>query len=298
MNTEENKLKYVQKTLKTSIHCVGVGLHSGIKATVTFHPAPENTGIVFRRTDITDKDNLIPALYSYVTDTRLCSCFTNKDGISVGTTEHLMATLSAFGISNLIIDIDGPEIPLMDGSAKDFVFLFESAGIVEQALPQQFIKIKKEVRFDDGKGAYTILSPSDEIGLSLDVDVEFDAKIVGKQNCFFKLTSSDFKEKISFARTFCQAKDIEMLRSMGLIKGGSLENAVVLNGDTVLNPEGLRHSKECVLHKTLDAIGDLYQAGYPIIGVFKGYKSGHYHNNMLLRELFKDETNYEIVDLN
>ena len=292
-----SEYKVCQKTFRSSIFAVGVGVHSGAKAKISFHPAPIDTGLVFRRIDVTDKENSIPATYEYVVDTKMCSCFGNKAGVTVSTAEHVMAALSACGVTNAYIDVDGPEIPIMDGSARDFVFLFDCVGLIEQDAPLKVLKIKKEVSFTDDKGITVSLSPAQD-GLTFDFAIDFPARIIGHQETKFTLSKDSFKKEIAYARTFCQLQEIEYLRSLGLARGGSLENAIVVNGDSIMNPEGLRDELEFVRHKTLDAVGDLYQAGMPIIGAFKGEKSGHYHNNMLLREVFKDASNYEIIDLN
>ncbi|MBR6411998.1 MAG: UDP-3-O-acyl-N-acetylglucosamine deacetylase [Alphaproteobacteria bacterium] len=289
--------KNCEKTLQNAIPCVGVGLHSGQKIHMTMKPAPVGTGIVFVRTDVTDKDNRIPAKYDHVVDTRMCSCLGNKDGVIVGTIEHLMGALNGLGITNAFIEVDGPEVPLMDGSAADFVTLIECAGVMNQDEPVKALKILKEVSFDDGKGASVALLPADN-GMEIDFMIDFPASsVIGRQEYSIALTEDSFKDSIAYARTFGFAKDIDMLRSMGLAKGGSLENAVVVDGNKVLNPEGTRSENEFVVHKTLDAVGDLYQVGMPIIGRFEGTKSGHMHTNMLLRLLMADEGSYEIVTL-
>ena len=289
--------KYCEKTLQNEIPCVGIGLHSGVKVNMLMKPAPVGTGIVFIRTDVTDKDNRIPARFDAVVDTRMNTCIGNKDGVIVGTIEHLMAALNGMGVTNAFIEVDGPETPLMDGSAQDFMTLIECAGVLEQDAPLKAIKILKEVSFDDGKGASVCLYPADE-GLNLDFMIDFSAvKVIGRQEYSIELTSRNFKDGIAYARTFGFLKDIEMLRSMGLARGGSLENAVVINGDNVMNTEGLRSENEFVVHKTLDAVGDLFQVGMPIIGHFSGVKSGHMHTNMLLRQLMADKSAYEVVTL-
>ena len=286
-----------EKTLQNAIPCVGVGLHSGVKVHMTLRPAPIGFGIVFKRTDITDKDNIIPASYESVVDTRMCSCVGNKDGITVGTIEHLMAALSGFGITNVLIELDNFEVPVMDGSASDFVTLIECAGVVKQDAPLKAIKILKEISFDDGKGASVCLYPAEK-DLSIDFMIDFSkSKAIGRQEYSIVLSERSFKDSVAYARTFGFAQEVEMLRSMGLAKGGSLENAVVVDGDTVMNKEGLRSENEFVVHKTLDAVGDLYQLGMPIIGHFSGVKSGHMHTNMLLRKLMADKSCYEIVNL-
>jgi len=264
---------------------------------MTIKPAPAGTGIVFILTDITDKDNVVPARYNCVVDTRMCSCVGNKDGLYVGTIEHLMAALHGLGITNAFIEVDAPEVPLMDGSSRDFVTLLDCAGVVDQDAPLKAVKILKDVVFDDGKGAVAELHPADE-GLTLDFMIDFPQnKVIGHQEYSIKLTPASFRDSVAYARTFGFAKDVEMLRSMGLARGGSLENAVVVDGDKVVNPEGTRSKNEFVVHKTLDAVGDLYQLGMPIIGRFVGKKSGHMHANMLLRRLMSDPSAYQIVTL-
>lgn len=287
--------KNCEKTFQNAIPCVGTGLHSGAKITMTFLPAPVGTGIVFKRTDVTDKNNLIPALYTAVADTRMCSCIANEAGVSVSTIEHVMAALHGFGISNAVIEVSGPEVPILDGSAQDYVTLFECAGVMEQDAPLKALHILKEVCYEDGKGAEACLYPSEK-GLSLDFMIDFkQSKAIGRQEYSIDLSEHSFKDSIAYARTFGFSQEVEMLRSMGLAKGGFLENAVVVEGDSVLNAEGLRSENEFVVHKTLDAVGDLYQVGMPVIGHFSGVKSGHAHTNELLRKLMADKSAYEVV---
>lgn len=288
-------MKIFEKTLKKELMAEGVGIHSGARATITLKPAPAGTGLIFKRTDVTDKDNIIRADYLHVGDTRLCSCFANKDGVLVSTAEHLMAALHAFGITNAYIELSGPEIPIMDGSAKDFIDLFEEAGVVDLEKPQRFLKIKKEVIFTDDKGITVSIKPSEK-DFTIDFDIDFAAKAIGHQAFIFTLSLDAFKEQIGFARTFGQMQEVQMLHSMGLGRGGSLDNTVIVDNDKILNPNGLRDSLEFVRHKILDTVGDLFQANMPIIGYFTGSKSGHYHNNMLLREIFKNPENYEIIE--
>ncbi len=293
-----NAYRFCQKTFQNPIECVGVGLHSGQKVHMRFVPADVDTGIVFKRTDVTDKNNLIPARYDHVCDTRLCTCFGNADGVVVSTSEHVMAALHAYGVSNAIIEVDGPEVPILDGSSADYVTLFECAGIMEQDAPLKAVKIKKDVIFNDGKGAEVGLYPESE-GLQLDFMIDFSqSRAIGRQEYSLDLTQQSFKDYISFARTFCFLAEVEAMRAAGLARGGSLDNAVVVDGDKVTNPDGLRAENEFVLHKTLDAVGDLYQAGMPLIGHFYGSKSGHFHTNQLMRKLMADKEAFEIVDLN
>lgn len=289
--------KHCEKTLQNAIPCVGIGLHGGEKVRMTLKPAPIGFGIVFKRTDVADKDNLVPVSYETVVDTRMCSCVGNKDGVTVGTIEHLMAALSGFGITNVLIELDSAEVPIMDGSANDYVTLIECAGIVNQDAPLKAVKILKEVSFEDKNGAGVCLYPAEK-GLSIDFMIDFkQSRAIGRQEYSVTLSERSFKDSIAYARTFGFAKEVEMLRAMGLGRGGSLENVIVVDGDIVLNKEGVRSENEFVVHKTLDAVGDLYQLGMPIIGCFSGVKSGHMHTNTLLRQLMADKSAYEIVNL-
>ena len=289
--------KNCEKTLQNPIPCVGIGLHSGQKVQMTLKPAGIGHGIVFKRTDVSDKDNLVPVSYDTVVDTRMCSCVGNADGVTVGTIEHLMGALAGFGITNILIELDSPEVPVMDGSASDYVTLIECAGIVKQDAPLKAIKILKEISYDDGRGSHVCLYPAEK-GLSIDFMIDFSkSKAIGRQEYSIILSERTFKDSISYARTFGFLQEVEALRAGGLARGGSLENVVVVDGDTVVNKEGLRSENEFVVHKTLDAVGDLYQLGMPIIGHFSGVKSGHAHTNQLLRALMADKTAYEIVNL-
>ncbi len=286
-----------QKTIAQVIEAEGVGLHSGKPIHMTLKPAAENTGIVFYRTDVTDKDNKVPAKWDHVVDTRMNTCLGNAAGVVISTVEHFMGALSGLGITNLIVELSGPEAPLMDGSARDFVMLIEQAGVAVQAVPVKAIKVLKPVHFEDGKGTSTDLEPA-ENGLTFDFEIDFpQTKVIGHQQISFNLNETDFKRLIAPARTFGFAAEVEQLRAMGLAQGATLDNAIAIQGDSVLNPSGLRDANEFVEHKVLDAVGDLYEAGMPIIGHFKGVKSGHFHNNQLLRALFADPTNYEIIEL-
>ena len=289
-------LSAYQTTFKNVVSMEGIALHAGVPATAVLNPAPVNTGIVFRRTDINDKNNIVPAVYQNIVDTRLCSCFGNAEGATVSLSEHLMATLHAFGITNAFIDITGPEVPILDGCANGYVKYFEQASVEEQSEKRKVLKIKKEVSFTDDKGNTITIKPAEQ-GFTVDFEIDFPAKSIGYQQLTFNMSLENFKKEIAYARTFGQKQEIEMLRSMGLARGGSLENAVLVDGETIVNPEGLRDKLEFVRHKILDCVGDLYQAGMPIIGSVRASKTGHYHNNMLLREVFKFEDNYEIFCL-
>ncbi|WP_169568454.1 UDP-3-O-acyl-N-acetylglucosamine deacetylase [Sneathiella limimaris] len=275
-----------QKTLRNSISCTGVGVHSGKVVNMSLKPAEPNSGVLFRRTDVEGDAANIPARYDTVSDLVMCTTIENEHGVKVATIEHLLAALSGSGVDNVLIELDGPEVPVMDGSSAPFVFLIECADLVEQAAPRQYIKILKEVSVSEGQATAT-LSPGDHMTVSFEID--FENKRIGRQSCQFNLRNGTFKNEISRARTFGFLSELEQLKSMGLAKGGSLDNAIVLSGEDVLNEEGLRYQDEFVRHKALDAIGDLYLAGAPIIGQFQGVRSGHALNNKLLHALLADE---------
>jgi len=282
----------MQRTLKNPISIVGVGLHSGKRAVLRVLPASAEYGIWFRRVDVTDRDNLIAALYDQVNDTRLCTRLANDAGTEVSTVEHLMAALAGTGIHNALIEIDGPEIPIMDGSADAFVDAFLSAGLIEQNAPVRAIRILKEVTVQvDGFTAS--LSPADS--LEIDFTIDFDEAAIGRQSKTLKMANGAFVRELSNCRTFCRRSDVDMMQSAGLALGGGLENAIVVDGGQVLNPEGFRRADECVRHKMLDALGDLYLSGGPVIGRYQGDKAGHRATNLLLRELFSRPDAWEMI---
>lgn len=279
----------MQKTLRAAVEISGIGLHSGREISMTLRPAKANNGIVFVRTDVVGKDNLIPALWDFVVDTQLCTVIGNADGITVGTIEHIMAALRGCGVDNVIIEVDGPEVPVMDGSSAPFVALIEGVGLEEQGMPQRAIKILKEVVVEkDGKRA--VLRPSDHSTFRGVID--FDHPSIGLQDMEIQLVNGNFKHDIAEARTFGFLHEVEYLRQNGLALGGSLDNAIVLDQESVLNAEGLRFKDEFIRHKLLDAIGDLYLAGGVIIGEYECEKPGHYMNNEILKALFADHTNW------
>ncbi|MFP4313389.1 MAG: UDP-3-O-acyl-N-acetylglucosamine deacetylase [Alphaproteobacteria bacterium] len=283
----------MQKTLKNTITCQGVGLHSGQQITMRLCPADIDSGIVFIRNDMKEGENEIPALYDYVADTRLCTVIANEFGASVGTIEHVMSALRAMEINNLRIEIDGGEVPIMDGSAKPFVDLVQKAGIHIQNSMQCVIRVLKEVRYEED-GKWVSLKPSDIASFGGVID--FEAPVIGEQQYEVTLLNGNFVHDIADARTFGFQHEVEAMRAAGLARGGSLDNAIVLTDTSVLNKGGLRYKDEFIRHKLLDAIGDLYLAGAPIQGAYDSYKAGHYMNNMLLKTLFADKSNYEIVD--
>ncbi len=284
----------MQNTVHEMITLQGVGLHSGKMITLSILPAEVNTGIVFVRTDIRTGNNVIPALWSNVTNTQLCTLISNEQGASVGTIEHLMSALRGLNIDNARIELDGAEVPVMDGSAMPFVQLIEDAGVEIQAAPRRILRILKEVSVEqDGKRVK--LSPSDVSVFG--GEIEFDHPQIGRQRYEVSLLNGNFKHDIADCRTFGFQHEVEWMRSQGLALGGSLENAIVLDKTTVMNPEGLRRGDEFIRHKLLDAIGDLYLAGYPILGAYDGTKAGHAMNNAILKALFADKSAYEIVEL-
>ncbi len=282
-----------QKTLKSAIGCTGIALHSGRKTTLNLKPAEANAGIRIRRTDLVNGASEIVVDWSKVVDTQLATTVGNDYGTTVSTIEHLMSALAGCEIDNLVIEVDGPEIPIMDGSAAPFVFLIECGGVVELEAPRKAIKILKPVTVGDGDRSLTIL-PSDEFSLSFEID--FDNAAIDRQQYAFENLDSDFKADIARARTFGFEKEVDALRSAGLALGGSLDNAVVVGEDRILNEEGLRYADEFVRHKILDCIGDLYLAGGPIIGEVRASRSGHELNNALLRAVFDDDTAWTLVD--
>ncbi|MDF1790899.1 MAG: UDP-3-O-acyl-N-acetylglucosamine deacetylase [Thalassobaculaceae bacterium] len=282
-----------QKTLKRAIPCRGVGLHSGLPITMRLCPAPVDHGIVFLRTDIDDKNPRIAARYDNVVDTRLCTVIANEDGVRVGTVEHLMAAFAGCEIDNAVVEIDGPEVAIMDGSSEPFVFLIDCVGIAEQDAPRRAIEIRKPVTVDlDGKRV--TLSPASRY--TIDFEIDFDSKAIGRASLGVEMVNGTFRHEIAQARTFGFLQEVEHLQALGLARGGSLENAIVVDGDRIMNEEGLRFPDEFVRHKMLDCVGDLYLAGAPLICHVDAVKAGHQINNAALRALFADPTAYAIVD--
>lgn len=291
-----------QKTLRSPISCSGIALHSGKKTTLTLKPAPVNSGICFVRTDVAATDDGSPsnakatirAQWDKVVDTRLCTVLANDHGVTLATVEHLMAALAGCAIDNAIIEVDGPEIPAMDGSAAPFVLLLECAGIKEQSALRQVLRINKSVRVSDDFG-HVSLHPGP--GFRMGFTIEFDNPVIGTQSGCLNLGEAAFKDQISRARTFGFMTDVEKLQANGLALGGSTGNAVVISGDRVLNDGGLRFEDEFVRHKMLDAVGDLYLCGHPIQGRFEGHRSGHALNNLLLRALMADHDAWTLTEM-
>ncbi len=273
----------MQRTFKRDIHIIGTGLHSGRPARLTLVPAAANMGIWFRRVDVRDRDNMIPALWDMVSDTLLSTNISNESGVSVSTIEHLMAALAGCGVHNAIIEIDGPEVPIMDGSATRFVTEIQRAGLVEQGQTLALLEVHETVRVEKGD-AFAELSPLDHF--EIDFTIDFPGTIVGKQHAVMDLRNGNFVHDLANCRTFCRVEDVDAMRAAGRALGGSLENALVLDGDHYQNPEGPRHDDECVRHKMLDAMGDLMLIGAPLLGRYRGHKAGHALTNMLLHKLF------------
>ncbi len=281
-----------QRTLKNTIRATGVGLHTGDKIYLTLHPAEVNTGIRFRRVDLENPVTLC-ATPENVGETMLSTTLV-KDGVKISTVEHLLSALAGLGIDNAIIDVSAAEVPIMDGSAGPFVFLIQSAGVVEQDAPKQYIRIKRSVRVTDGD-KWAAFEPFDGFKVTFTIDFEHPAFPNHLKTATMDFSSTTFVKEVSRARTFGFMKDIEFLRENNLALGGSLDNAIVVDEDKVLNEDGLRYADEFVKHKILDAIGDLYLLGHSLIGEFKGYKSGHALNNQLLRALLDDTDAWEKV---
>ena len=279
-----------QRTLKTLVRATGVGLHSGVKVTMILRPAPVDTGIVFRRVDLEPPVDL-PAQPHGVGDTRMASTLQQGEA-KLSTIEHLMSALAGLGIDNIYVDVDAPELPIMDGSAAPFVFLLQSGGIEEQNAPKKFIRIKKTVRVEEGD-KWAELSPYE--GFRLDFSIIFNHPAVDQTGRQVSVDFADnsYVREVARARTFGFMQDIEYMRDHGLALGGSLDNAIVMDEYRVLNSDGLRYNDEFVKHKVLDAIGDLYVAGHPILGAFSAFKSGHGLNNKLLRAVLDDATAWE-----
>ena len=279
-----------QRTLKNLIRATGVGLHTGRKVYLTLRPAAPNTGIVFRRTDLPQPLEINADPYA-VGDTRLSSCL-EKNGERVSTVEHLMSALSGLGIDNAYVDLTAPEVPIMDGSAGPFVFLLQSAGIEEQNAPKKFIRITQAVEARDGD-KWVRFDPHN--GFKLTLSIAFDHPVFDKarQSVCVDFSTTSYVKEVSRARTFGFMQDVETMRSQGLALGGSLDNAIVLDEYRVLNSDGLRYDDEFVKHKVLDAIGDLYLLGHPLIGAFSEHKSEHAINNQLLRRLLETRNAWE-----
>jgi UDP-3-O-[3-hydroxymyristoyl] N-acetylglucosamine deacetylase len=281
---------YNQRTLAQPVHCQGLGLHSGAPVNLSLLPAPVNHGIIFVRTD-TQRPVSIPALTEYVVDTSLATTL-GREGVKVGTVEHLMAALAGMGLDNVRVELDGPEVPIMDGSAAPFASLISEAGVREQEEPRRLLVIKKHVSVVDGDKEAS-LSPSNRFRISCSID--FKHPLITEQSFELEFSDRCFAREISRARTFGFLRDVEMLKKMGLARGGSLDNAIVVDEFSILNPDGLRFPDEFVRHKILDAIGDISLFGRPVIGHLKAFKTGHALNQKLVKAVLADPSSYELV---
>jgi UDP-3-O-[3-hydroxymyristoyl] N-acetylglucosamine deacetylase len=283
----------LQKTIISPIKCYGIGVHSGAEVSVSILPAAEGTGIVFKRVDLSE-NNIIEASYMNVADTRLCTVIANNFGVQVSTIEHIMSAIWACDIDNAIIEIDGPEMAIMDGSAAPFVALIEKAGIKTQRSPRKYIRIEQIIRVEEGD-KFIELQPSD--GFIVDYAIEFPHPVIGKQSFVYEKSINSYHFEVSRARTFGFNKEFEQLKQMGLARGGSLANAIGIDDNGVMNPEGLRYPDEFVKHKVLDCIGDLFLAGYRIQGRVLASKAGHALHNQVLRKLFSQKEAFSIFEM-
>ncbi|MBD1157110.1 UDP-3-O-[3-hydroxymyristoyl] N-acetylglucosamine deacetylase [Pelagibacterales bacterium SAG-MED20] len=282
-----------QKTIKENIFLTGFGLHSGLGANLTIKPGEPNTGIIFKRTDLRNNNIIIPNLFN-VSSAVFCTTISNEHGVSISTIEHLMGALYGMGIDNALIEIDNQEVPIFDGSARVFVESISNVGIKSSNAPIKVIKIENKIEFVDGKKTISI-EPS-KISLDIDFELKYENDLIGTQRNLVKVYESDLTD-IYNSRTFCLFEDIEKLKKMGLAKGGKLENAIVVKENKILNEEGLRNEKEFVNHKILDCMGDLYLAGFKIIGKIVCSQGGHKLTNQLLRKVFQNKQNFTLFEI-
>lgn len=291
MQTTATSQEFFQHTVAAEVSCVGVALHTGDMVNMTIRPAPVNTGIVFVRKDM-EQNNVVPARYDAVVETTLGTTISNKHGVNVSTIEHVMAALWGAGIDNARIELDGAEVPIMDGSSEPFVFLLDCAGRVQQRATRRTIEILREVSVEEGNSKATI-RPSE--GFRLNIEIAFNHPLIATQTATYDFNDTSFKQALSRARTFGFARDVEKMRSMGLALGGSLHNAIVVGEQDILNEGGLRYADEFVRHKALDCVGDYFLAFGHLQGEVTTFKPGHGINNKLLRAVFADPANYRIV---
>lgn len=284
-----------QKTLACAIDVGGIGIHSGQYIEATLHPAPENHGIVFCRSDSNARNTMIPATIKYAVQRNLCTRIENEEGVGVNTIEHFMATFHGLGIDNVLVEIDGPEMPILDGSAIQIINLVRSAGIIEQNITKSVMVITKDIEMDMGDGVTARLSPADE--LEIDLGIEFDDQLIGAQTISYRNQFNAFETQLADARTFCMLKDVEAMRNSGLARGGSLDNAIVVHEGTVLNADGLRSDDEFVRHKALDCLGDLYLLGMAIRAKLTIRKPGHALSINLLKALMATPDAFYIENL-
>jgi len=282
-----------QKTIRKSVSCQGIGVHSGSPVTLTLEPLPTNSGIVVERSDLT-AHNLIPVTWDHVVDTRFCTILANEHGVGISTVEHLLAALAIFGITNVLIKVDGPEIPIMDGSSSVFIEMIQKSGIKQQSARARLIKVLKPVEIIENN-RWVRLEPAQNLEVDCEVDFHGRQNLTAQQHTY-RGGQEEFIDEISNARSFGFFEDAQKLYAMNLAKGSSLENAVVIHEGKVMNPEGLRYENEMVRHKILDAIGDLYLAGYALEGHYLGFNAGHEFNNKILQALFADQTAWAFKD--
>ena len=282
-----------QKTINKDITLKGIGLHTGLDVNLVIKPAEPNTGIIFKRIDLKNNNIIIPNLFN-VSSAIFCTTISNENNVSVSTIEHLMGALYGMGIDNALIEIDNQEVPILDGSAKIYVEAINEVGIKNSDVPIKIIKIEKIIEFNDGEKTISI-EPS-KISLDIDFELKYENKLIGTQRNVVKVYESDLTD-IYNSRTFCLYEDVEKLKEMGLAKGGSLENAIVVKDEKILNKEGLRNEKEFVNHKILDCMGDLYLAGYKIIGKIVCTQGGHKLTNQLLRKVFQNKENFSLLEI-
>jgi len=282
-----------QKTINRDITFKGVGLHSGVNVTMTVKPAKPNSGILFKRVDLKENNIIIPNIFN-VSSAVFCTTIANESGVSISTIEHLMGALYGLGIDNALVEIDNQEVPILDGSAKLFIEEISKVGIKNSEAPIKIIKIEKRIEFNDGKKIISI-EPS-KVSLDIDFELKYENNLIGTQRNFVSVFESDLTD-IYNSRTFCLFEDIEKLKEMGLAQGGSLENAIVVKDNEILNEEGLRNKKEFVNHKILDCMGDLYLAGYKIIGKIVCSQGGHKLTNQLLRKVFQQDENFSLIEI-
>jgi len=282
-----------QKTINKNIVLKGTGLHTGLDVNLVIKPAEPNTGIIFKRTDLKEKNIIIPNLFN-VSSAIFCTTVSNESGVSISTIEHLMGAFYGMGIDNALVEINSQEVPILDGSAKIFVKAINEVGIRISNIPIKIIKIEKKIEFNDGKKTISI-EPS-KVSLDIDFELKYKNKLIGTQRNIIKVYESDLTD-IYNSRTFCLYEDVKKLKEMGLAKGGSLENAIVVKDNNIMNKEGLRNKKEFVNHKILDCMGDLYLSGYKIIGKIVCSQGGHKLTNQLLRKVFQDKNNFSIIEI-
>jgi len=282
-----------QKTINKDITFKGVGLHSGANVTMTVKPAKPNSGILFKRVDLKENNIIIPNIFN-VSSAVFCTTISNENGVSISTIEHLMGALYGLGIDNALVEIDNQEVPILDGSAKLFIEEISKAGIKNSEVPIKIIKIEKRIEFNDGKKNISI-EPS-KISLDIDFELKYENSLIGTQRNLINVYESDLTD-IYNSRTFCLFEDVDKLKDMGLAKGGSLDNAIVVKDNEILNEEGLRNKKEFVNHKILDCMGDLYLSGYKILGKIICSQGGHKLTNQLLRKVFEKKENFSLIEI-